>query len=112
MSRVKSAGRELLNLKFDDETGLSHSCSVDAAVSRPDAVWVFPTGAVRGDGGVRANGVPLPREQQGDSGGGVRSAGAAVSTHLQDCAGTGDVECDRRAGGGAARRTVRIGETA
>ena len=110
MSRVKNAGRELFNLKLEDETGLSHSCSVDAAVSRPDAVWVFPTGEVCGDGGVWTDGVPLLREQQGDSGGGVRGASAAVSTHLQDCAGTGDVECDRCAGGCATHCFVCIGE--
>ena len=34
------------------ETGLSHSRSVDAALSGSDAVWVFPVGAVCGDGGV------------------------------------------------------------
>ena len=62
MSRVKNVGRELLNLKLEDETGLSHSRSLDAAVSRTNAVWVFPTGEVCGDGGVRANGVPLLRE--------------------------------------------------
>ena len=80
-------------------------------MSRTNAVWVFPVGAVCGDGGVWTDGVPLLREQQGDSGGGVRGAGAAVSAHLQDCAGTGDVERDRCVGGGAAHRAVLIGET-
>ena len=62
MSHVKNVSRDLLNLKHDNETSLSHSRSVDAAVSRTNAVWVFPTGEVCGDGGVRANGVPLLRE--------------------------------------------------
>ena len=59
MSRVKNVGHDLLNLKLDDETGLSHSRSLDAAVSRPDAVWVFPTGTVRDNGGVWTNGISV-----------------------------------------------------
>ena len=59
MSRVKSAGRELLNLKLEDETGLSHSCSIDAAVSRPDAVWVLHAGEVCGYGRIRTNDIPV-----------------------------------------------------
>ena len=59
MSRVKNVGRELLNLKLEDETGLSHSCSIDAAVLGTDAIWVFPVGAVCGDGGIRSDGVPV-----------------------------------------------------
>ena len=52
MSRVKNVGRELLNLKLEDETSLSHSRSLDAVVLGTDAVWLFPVGAVCGDGGV------------------------------------------------------------
>ena len=107
MSRVKNADRELLNLKLDDETDISHSRSADATMSRPDAVWVFPTGTVRDNGGVWADGVPLLREQQDDSGNSVCCACSVVSAYLQDCAGTGDLECDRRFG---AHCFVCIGE--
>ena len=48
-----------MTVNVNDETVLSHSCSIDVAVSRPDAVWLFPAGAVRG-------------------------AGATVPAHLQD----------------------------
>lgn len=51
MSRVKNVGHDLLKLKLDDETGISHSRSLDADLSCPDAVWLFPVGEVRGDGG-------------------------------------------------------------
>ena len=59
MSHVKNVSRDLLNLKHDNETSLSHSRSADAAMSRADAVWVFPVGAVCGDGGVRTDGVSV-----------------------------------------------------
>ena len=93
MSRAENAGRDILNLK-SDETGLPHSRSLDAAVSRTDAVWILYAGAVCSNGGVWADGIPLLRKQQGDSRSGVRGAGVAVSAHLQDCAGKGDVERD------------------
>ena len=49
MSHVKNVSRDLLNLKHDNETSLSHSRSVDADLPRPDAIWVFPIGAFCGD---------------------------------------------------------------
>lgn len=47
------------HLKCDNETGLSYPCSTDAAVSGPDAVWLFPAGAVCGDGGVWHHGISV-----------------------------------------------------
>ena len=52
MSRVKNVGHDLLKLKLDDETGISHSCSVDADLPRSDAIWIFSIGAVCGNGGI------------------------------------------------------------
>lgn len=43
----------------DNETGLSNSCSIDAAMLGTDAIWVFPVGAVCGDGGIRFDGIPV-----------------------------------------------------
>ena len=82
MNRVKNADRDLLNLKLDDETGLSHSRCLDAAVPRSDAVWLFPAGAVCDDGGFWHHGISVLHKAEGDSGGGVRCAGAAVPAHL------------------------------
>lgn len=59
MSHVKNVSRDLLNLKLNNETSLSHSSSVDADLPRPDAIWVFSVGAVCGDGGVRTDGVSV-----------------------------------------------------
>ena len=62
ISRVKNVDRNILIWKLKDETGISHSCSLDAAVPCTDAVWVFPVSAVCGDGGVWHHGVSLLRE--------------------------------------------------
>ena len=93
MSRVKNANRDLLILKLDDETDISHFGSDDAALSCSDAVWIFPVSEVSGDGGVWADGVPLLREQQDDCGDGIRSAGVVVSAYLQDCVRAFYMEC-------------------
>lgn len=111
MSHVKNVSRDLLNLKLDNETSLSHSRSVDADLPRPDAVWVFPAGTVCGDGGFWRDGIPVLHETEDGGYRHIRGASSAVSTHLQDCAGTGDVECNRCADGGTAHRAVRARET-
>ena len=94
------------------ETGISHSRSDDADLSRPDAVWLFPVGEVCGDGGVWRDGIPVLHAAEDGGNCHIRCAGTAVPAHLQDCAGTGDLECDRCGGGGFTCWTVRTGETA
>ena len=59
MSHAENADLDLLNLKLEDETGISHSRSLDAVVPSTDAVRLFPTGAFRGDGGVWHDGISL-----------------------------------------------------
>ena len=66
----------------DNETGLSHSRSLDADLSRPDAVWVFPVGAVCGDGGVWRDGIPVLHEAEDGGNSRIRSAGTTLSAHL------------------------------
>ena len=95
MSRVKNVGRELLNLKLEDETGLSHSCSIDAAVSRPDALRLFPVRAVCGYGGVWVYGVSLLSEPEDGGYMGVWHIGIAVPTYIQDCVRTNGLEYGR-----------------
>jgi len=53
----KSAKKRRIIGKY--ETGISHSRSDDAALSRSDAIRVFPVGKVLGDAGVWRNGVSL-----------------------------------------------------
>ena len=43
----------------DDETSLSNSRSVDAALPRPDAVWILHVGEVCSDGGIRSFIIPI-----------------------------------------------------
>ena len=52
MSRVKNADHDLLFLIIDDETDISDTCSLDAALLGANAVWVLYACAVCGDGGV------------------------------------------------------------
>ena len=52
MNRVKNADHDFL--KLEDETGLSLSRSLDAAVPRADAVRLLHAGEVCGDGGNTA----------------------------------------------------------
>jgi hypothetical protein len=47
----------------DDETSLSNSRSVDAALPRPDAIWLLYASQVCGNGSIRYHGVPLLYEQ-------------------------------------------------
>ena len=97
-------------MKCDNETGLSHSCSPDAVVSGSDAVWVFPAGAVCGDGGVWHHGVSVLPDKQGGSIVCVWRAGFAISTDIQDCTGEDGVECGGCCGGCVADSPVRDGE--
>lgn len=59
MIHVKNVDRDILNLKFDNETSLSHSCSHDAALSGSYAIRILPAGEVCGDGGVWHHGLSL-----------------------------------------------------
>ena len=59
MSRVKNVSRDIQNLKFDNETGLSHSCSHDVALPGSYAIRILPIGEVCGDGGVWHHGLSL-----------------------------------------------------
>ena len=79
-------------------------------MSGSDAVWVFPAGAVCGDGGVWHHGLSLLLDEQG--GGVVRvwRAGIVVSTDVQDCTGADDMECGGCRGGCAADSPIRDGE--
>jgi hypothetical protein len=43
----------------NDETGLSHISSINAAMLGTDAVWIFPVGAIRGNGGIWSDGIPV-----------------------------------------------------
>lgn len=95
-----------------DEIYLSHSRSSNAGLPRPNAVWLFPAGAICGDGGVWSNGISVLQKAERNSVGGVRSAGTLVPAYLQDCIGTADMECNRRVGCRAADRVIRVGEAA
>ena len=44
---------------MEDETGLSHISSINAAMLGTDALWLFPVGAICGDGGIRSDGIPV-----------------------------------------------------
>ncbi len=109
-NRAGNANHNFYYLKLDNETNLSHSRSPDAAVPGPHAVWVFPAGAVRGDGGIWHHGISLLPEQQGGGIVCVWSAGIAVPTDIQDCTGKDDVECGGCRGGSLAHRTICVGE--
>lgn len=93
-----------------NETSISYYRSNDAALLGTDAIRLFYAGAIRGDGGVWSDGISVLHKAEGDSSGDFRSAGTAVSAHLQDCAGTDDVECDRCTSGGSAHRLVCVRE--
>ena len=92
------------------ETVLSHSRSYDAALSRPDALWLLYVGEVRDDGGIWSVGIPVLHETEDGGYRHIHGAGATVSAHLQDCAGASNMECDRRVGGCATHCFVCIGE--
>lgn len=94
----------------NDETVLSHSRSYDAALSRPDALWLLYVGEVRDDGGIWSVGIPVLHETEDGGYRHIHGAGATVSAHLQDCAGASNMECDRRVGGCATHCFVCIGE--
>ena len=49
---------------------------------RHDAVWVLSIGAVRGDGGVWGDSVPVLSEAEDGGNRHIRCAGTAVSAHL------------------------------
>lgn len=94
----------------NEENNLPFSCSLDAAVPCPDAVWILYAGKVCSDGGVLHHGIQVLREQQDDCGGSVWDAGVAVSAYLQDCVGTDSVECGGRVSGSVTHWIVLTGE--
>lgn len=79
MSRVKNADRDLF-LKIDDETGISHSRSPDAALSGPHAVWILYVRAVCGNGGVWSDSISIPPEAEDSGHVGIHCAGIIIST--------------------------------
>ena len=93
------------------ETGLSHSRSVDAALPRPNAVWLLYIGAVCGDGGVWCDGLPILYAAEDGGYRHIRGAGGVVSTHLQNSIRASYVECDRCGSCSFTYWTVRTGET-
>jgi len=59
MSRTKNVSHAFQKLKLYYETGISHSCSYDAAVFSTNAIWIFPIGEVCSDGRVWSDGLSL-----------------------------------------------------
>ena len=66
------------------ETYLPFSCSPVAALPGTNAVWIFPIGAICGDGGIWLDGISILSKSENNSDVGVWHFGITVSTNIQD----------------------------